>query len=54
MIGIHKQNTSDMAKGGRVSETQATWGRGRVTEKQATWQSKTVYNKKKYKENVWT
>ena len=65
MIGIHKQNTSDMAKGGRVSETQVTWGRGgylkhkqhgeggRVTERQATWQSKTIYNKKKYKENIW-
>ena len=38
---------------GGVSETQVTWGRGRVTATQVTWGSKTVYNKKKYKENVW-
>ena len=51
---------------GYINKTQVTWQReegylkdkwhgegGRVTEKQATWRSKTVYNKKKYKENVW-
>ena len=26
---------------------------GRVTATQVTWGSKTVYNKKKYKENIW-